>query len=226
MIISSISGVDFKGATSTQNVSEGKDKNASAEKGKTSTKTKVLVGSGLTALAAIGIYLATRKKLPTISQSPKIQDIVEEGVFWGRPYKTIKDGKTGNVKERIDYYSNGKEQSHVWCDGSSSDPTKGVKKEIYYEENGDIRSMEEFMSSGNTSKYVKYVSSESSQKYGQKIFSGSKYYPNGQKRFEMTQPDFMDIGVAKLYDMDGNVIKERTFVSPFGKSRGYKLVED
>ena len=33
MIISSISGVDFKGATSTQNVSEGKDKNASAEKG-------------------------------------------------------------------------------------------------------------------------------------------------------------------------------------------------
>lgn len=226
MIISSISGVDFKGATSTQKVPEGKDKNASAEKGKTSTKTKVLVGSGLTALAAIGIYLTTRKKLPTTSQSSKIQDIVEERVIMGHPIKTIKDGKTGNVKERIDYYSNGKEQRHVWCDGSSSDPNKGVKKETYYEENGDIRSMEEFMSSGNTSKYISYVSSESSQKYGQKILSGSKYYPNGQKRFEMTQPDFMDIGVAKLYDMDGNVIKERTFVTPFGKSRGYKLVED
>ena len=226
MSISSISGVDFKGATSTQKVPEGKDKNASAEKGKTSTKTKVLVGSGLTALAAIGIYLTTRKKLPTTSQSSKIQDIVEERVIMGHPIKTIKDGKTGNVKERIDYYSNGKEQRHVWCDGSSSDPNKGVKKETYYEENGDIRSMEEFMSSGNTSKYISYVSSESSQKYGQKILSGSKYYPNGQKRFEMSQPDFMDIGVARLYDMDGNVIKERTFVSPFGKSRGYKLVED
>lgn len=226
MIISSISGVDFKGATSTQNVPEGKDKNASAEKGKTSTKTKVLVGSGLTALAAIGIYLTTRKKLPTTSQSSRIQDIVEERVIMGRPIKTIKDGKTGNVKEHIGYYSNGKEQCHVWYDGSSSDINKGVKKETYYEENGDIRSMEEFMSSGNTSKYVQYVSSESSQKYGQKILSGSKYYPNGQKRFEMMQPDFMDIGVAKLYDMDGNVIKERTFVSPFGKSRGYKLVKD
>ena len=190
------------------------------------TKTAVIVGTGLTALAAVGIYLTTRKKMPTstINQS-KTQDIIDEGVDrFGDKFKTIRDRVTGNWKENITYYANGKEKSHNWYDGSISNISQSVTKEIGYFENGDIKHLSSY-ESGKTIKDIRYCSPENKQKYGQNIETGVKFYPNGNKRFEMCQqPDF-PIGTAKLYDVDGNLIKERTFLTPKGKATGFKLDE-
>ena len=190
------------------------------------TKTAVILGTGLTALAAVGIYLTTRKKMPTstINQS-KTQDIIDEGVDkFGDKFKTIRDRVTGNWKERITYYSNGKEKAHNWYDGSISNISQSVTKEIGYFENGDIERLSTYKS-GKKIKNIRYCSPENKQKYGQNIEIGAKYYPNGNKRFEMAQiPDFQ-IGTARVYDVDGNLIKERTFLTPKGKATGFKLEE-
>ena len=74
-------------------------------------------------------------------------------------------------------------------------------------------------------RYSEYCSPEEKQKYGQNILLGAKYYPNGNKRFEMAQFPEFQIGTARLYDVDGNLIKERTFLTPKGKATGFKLEE-
>ena len=190
------------------------------------TKTAVIVGTGLTALAAVGIYLTTRKKMPTsVANQSKTQDIIEEGVnFAGDKFKTIRDRATGNWKERITYYANGKEKAHNWYDGSCSDIDKTVTKEIDYFESGDIKHLSTYKS-GKLVRYSYYCSPEEKQKYGQNIINGAKFYPNGNKMFEMYQhPDFQ-IGTAKLYDVDGNLIKEKTFLTKKGIATGFKIEE-
>ena len=181
------------------------------------TKTAVIVGTGLTALAAVGIYLTTRKKIPT----SKTQDIIEKGVnSCGDKFKRIRDRATGNFKENITYYANGKEKSHIWYERNGT----GISQNVVYFENGDIKHLSSY-ESGKTIKDIRYCSPENKQKYGQNIETGVKFYPNGNKRFEMCQqPDF-PIGTAKLYDVDGNLIKERTFLTPKGKATGYKIEE-
>lgn len=195
------------------------------ESHKTPTKTKVLVGSGLAALAAIGIYIATRKKVPTNAQS-KVQDIIKEGISPdGTQYKTIIDKKTGNWKENIYYNANGKERFHDWYDSTMQnfDINKSVTKKIQYYENGDIEQVTTYMSPGKKAKYVKYCTSETKKEYGQNIVLGMKYYPNGKKRFEMVQHPAFDIGTAKLYDENGNLIKEKTFVTKKGMKNNFDL---
>lgn len=188
------------------------------ESQKSQTKTKVLVGSGLAALAAIGIYIATRKT--------KVQDIIREGISPnGTPYKTIIDKKTGNRKEQISYYANGKERFHEWFDSTMQnfDVIKSVTKEIQYHENGDIRQVTTYMSPGKKAKIVKYCTSEEKKEYGQNIILGTKYYPNGKKRFEMIQHPTFDIGTARLYDENGNLIKEKTFITKKGMKNNFDL---
>lgn len=193
---------------------------------KSQTKTKVLVGSGLVALAAIGIYIATRKKVPTNAQT-KVQDIIKEELHSdGTRYKTtIIDAKTGNWKERINYNTNGKEQSHTWYDSAmpNFDIDKSVTKEIRYDKNGDIYSVTTYTSPGIKSKHVQYCSPEDKKEYGQNIVLGTKYYPNGKKRFEMVQHPTFDFGTAKLYDENGNLIKEKTFVTKKGIKNNFDL---
>ena len=182
------------------------------------TETAVIVGTGLTALAAVGIYLTTRKRMPTTNQA-KMQDIIQEGVNnSGNKFKIIKDKATGKCKESITYYNNGKEHQHTWYN-------KDILKRIDYDENGD----KEFLSiissddSGKNIKKIHYYSPEEKQKYGMNIQTGSKYYPNGKIRLSLHQgPKFC---YAKLYDVDGNLVKERKFLSPYAKANGYKLKE-
>ncbi len=195
-------------------------------KSSTPTKTLIAVGTGLTALAAVGIYLATRKKTPTsTTNQSKVQDIIEEGVnLAGDKFKRIRDRATGNWKEYITYYANGKEKVHSCYDGSSSNIDKTVTKEIGYFVSGDIQRLSTYKS-GKMVRYSEYCSPEEKQKYGQNILLGAKYYPNGNKRFEMAQFPEFQIGTAKLYDVDGNLIKERTFLTPKGKATGFKLEE-
>lgn len=191
------------------------------------TKTAVIVGTGLTALAAVGIYLTTRKKMPTstINQS-KTQDIIEEGVnLAGDKFKRIRDRATGNFKENITYYSNGKEKTHDWYNDSISDIDQSVTQKISFFENGDISTLSTYKS-GKEIKTISYFPPEDKPKYGQNIFIGCKFHLNGNKRFEMSQlSSESPVRFAKLYDVDGNLIKERKFLTPYGKATGYKLGE-
>ena len=198
---------------------ENKEKPGTEKKSQISTQTKVIVGTGLAALAAVGIYIATRghSKMPNI-KAKAVPDIIEEGIdMGGSKYKTIKDGISGNCKERISYFDNGKEHFHTWYDSSIADIDKSVTKKMQYSENGDIFAITSYMSPGKESKYIQYCSSVDAQKYGHKIFTGQKYYPNGEKRFEIVQFPGFDIGTAKLYDINGELIKERTFRLPKGR---------
>lgn len=185
-----------------------------------STKTAVVVGTGLAALAAVGIYLTTRKRMPTTNQA-KMQDIIQEGVNnSGNKFKIIKDKATGKCKESITYYNNGKEHQHTWYN-------KDILKRIDYDENGD----KEFLSiissddSGKKIKNIHYCSPEEKQKFGLNIQDGKKYYPNGKIRVLLHQVPNRSFGYAKLYDVDGNLVKERIFLTPFGKANGCKLEE-
>lgn len=191
------------------------------------TKTAVIVGTGLTALAAVGIYLTTRKKMPTATTNQvKIQNIIEDGQDIieesvnrsGCKFKSIRDRVTGNKKKFIIDYNN-KGSEHFWFDGDEN-----VIKRISYSESGDIKQLLTYKS-GKIIKRIAYCSPEEKQKYGQNIRVGMKYYPNGNVRFEIAQHPDSQIGTAKLYDVDGNLIKERTFLTPKGKATGFKLDE-
>ena len=70
MTISSVSRVN---SNYYRNLSfgENQEKTNTENKPKLSTETKVLIGAGLTALAAVGIYIATRgKKTPSVTEKP------------------------------------------------------------------------------------------------------------------------------------------------------------
>lgn len=103
------------------------------------------------------------------------------------------------------------------------DIDKSVTKQIEYYENGDISQVTTYMSPGKKAKYVRYCTSEEKKEYGQNIVQGTKFYPNGKKRFEMVQLPFFDIGTAKLYDENGNLIKEKTFITKKGMKNNFDL---
>ena len=192
---------------------------------KSQTKTEVLVGSGLAALAAIGIYIATRKKVPTNAQS-KVQGIIKEGLNYdGTSNKAIIDAKTGKIKEFISYFETGKECSHMWydCTIPNYDVEKRITKLIEYDKNGDIYLIQTYSSPGIISKHVRYCSPEEKKEYGQNILNGTKYYPNGNIRFEMNQCPTANYGIAMLYDENGNIIKERTFITKTGMKNNVNL---
>ena len=89
------------------------------EKGKSLNTTKYIAGATvLTALATIGIYALT-KKSSKVSLKNK-GDIVEEFIspFSGTKQKLIKDRNNLNLKERISYFENGKEEWHSYYDSS------------------------------------------------------------------------------------------------------------
>lgn len=180
------------------------------EKGKSLNTTKYIAGATvLTALATIGIYALT-KKSSKISLKNK-GDIVEEFITpFGTKQKLIKDRNNSNLKERISYFENGKEKYHDYYDSSIKGKDEDrLLKEVLFEEDGELCSETLYSKPGIKYKYIHYIPSDEAQKIGRKIASGTKYYPNGKPRFKFTHISGMSMGLARLLDTNGNVIKER-----------------
>lgn len=180
------------------------------EKGKSLNTTKYIAGATvLTALATIGIYALT-KKSSKISLKNK-GDIVEEFISpFGTKQKLIKDRNNSNLKERISYFENGKEKYHDYYDSSIKGKDEDrLLKEVLFEEDGELCSETLYSKPGIKYKYIHYIPSDEAQKIGRKIASGTKYYPNGKPRFKFTHISGMSMGLARLLDTNGNVIKER-----------------
>lgn len=180
------------------------------EKGKSLNTTKYIAGATvLTALATIGIYALT-KKSSKVSLKNK-GDIVEEFITpFGTKQKLIKDRNNSNLKERISYFENGKEKCHDYYDSSIKGKDEDrLLKEVIFEEDGELCSETLYSKPGIKYKYIHYIPSDEAQKIGRKIASGTKYYPNGKPRFKFTHISGMSMGLARLLDTNGNVIKER-----------------
>ena len=180
------------------------------EKGKSLNTTKYIAGATvLTALATIGIYALT-KKSSKISLKNK-GDIVEEFITpFGTKQKLIKDRNNSNLKERISYFENGKEKYHDYYDSSIKGKDEDrLLKEVLFEEDGELCSETLYSKPGIKYKYIQYIPSDEAQKIGRKIASGTKYYPNGKPRFKFAHISGMSMGLARLLDTNGNVIKER-----------------
>ena len=180
------------------------------EKGKSLNTTKYIAGATvLTALATIGIYALT-KKSSKISLKNK-GDIVEEFISpFGTKQKLIKDRNNSNLKERISYFENGKEKCHDYYDSSIKGKDEDrLLKEVLFEEDGELCSETLYSKPGIKYKYIHYIPSDKAQKIGRKIATGTKYYPNGKPRFKFTHISGMSMGLARLLDTNGNVIKER-----------------
>lgn len=181
------------------------------EKGKSLNTTKYIAGATvLTALATIGIYALT-KKSSKVSLKNK-GDIVEEFIspFSGTKQKLIKDRNNLNLKERISYFENGKEEWHSYYDSSIKGKDEDrLLKEVLFNKDGELRLETLYSKPGIKYKDICYISSDEAQKIGRKIATGTKYYPNGKPRFKFAHNPGMSMGVARLLDTNGNVIKER-----------------
>lgn len=181
------------------------------EKGKSLNTTKYIAGATvLTALATIGIYALT-KKSSKVSLKNK-GDIVEEFIspFSGTKQKLIKDRNNLNLKERISYFENGKEERHSYYDSSIKGKDEDrLLKEVLFNKDGELRLETLYSKPGIKYKDICYISSDEAQKIGRKIVTGTKYYPNGKPRFKFAHNPGMSMGVARLLDTNGNVIKER-----------------
>lgn len=181
------------------------------EKGKSLNTTKYIAGATvLTALATIGIYALT-KKSSKVSLKNK-GDIVEEFIspFSGTKQKLIKDRNNLNLKERISYFENGKEEWHSYYDSSIKGKDEDrLLKEVLFNKDGELRLETLYSKPGIKYKDICYISSDEAQKIGRKIATCTKYYPNGKPRFKFAHNPGMSMGVARLLDTNGNVIKER-----------------
>lgn len=181
------------------------------EKGKSLNTTKYIAGATvLTALATIGIYALT-KKSSKVSLKNK-GDIVEEFIspFSGTKQKLIKDRNNLNLKERISYFENGKEEWHSYYDSSIKGKDEDrLLKEVLFNKDGELRLETLYSKPGIKYKDIRYISSDEAQKIGRKIETGTKYYPNGKPRFKFALNPGMSMGLARLLDTNGNVIKER-----------------
>lgn len=181
------------------------------EKGKSLNTTKYIAGATvLTALATIGIYALT-KKSSKVSLKNK-GDIVEEFIdpFFGTKRKLIKDRNNLNLKERISYFENGKEEWHCYYDSSIKGKDEDrLLKEVLFNKDGELSLETLYSKPGIKYKDIRYISSNEAQKIGRKIATGTKYYPNGKPRFKFAHISGMSMGLARLLDTNGNVIKER-----------------
>lgn len=194
---------------------ENKENTVAENKSRMTTQTKVLLGTTLAALAATGIYIATRGKVKVKTNNKPLADIIEEGLSTnGDKFKIIKDSNNGNWKEQILYFDNGNVKFHNYYDSSINDINKSVTKEITYYENGDVYSITSYAAPGKKSKYIHYNSSDDVEKYGFNIIEGTKYHNNGKMRFKMVHCPGMSDGLACSYDINGNLISERIIKTP------------
>ena len=202
----------------TQKVSIPSPKSENEEKSSMSTGTKVAIGAGLAALAAVGIYLVTKgrggSKEISVDAFKKAGNkfikgkaITKSGKeFTGNITHKTKDGKTIVMK-----YENGFLQSSLHMKGKDIISSKSYE----YNKNGELHRIV----SANDELYIRLVSNELT---GQTIINKTNkvtIYPDGRLKIsskDVTEGQGHPL-LDRIYSKEGDII-EKTICSKDGNS--------